>query len=104
MIFRDIKAFELYQNAANLGNTLGTFSLGYCYKNGIGTSVERKTFELYQKAANLGNDMAQFNLATMYEYGDGIKKDMNQAIYWYKKSAEQGDEDAQNKLQELSKE
>jgi TPR repeat protein len=27
---------------------------------------------------------------------------MNQAIYWYKKSAEQGDEDAQNKLEELN--
>jgi TPR repeat protein len=39
----------------------------------------------------------------MYENGDGIKKDINQAIYWYEKSAKQGDNDAQNKLEELRK-
>jgi TPR repeat protein len=26
----------------------------------------------------------------MYEIGDGIKKDIDQAVYWYKKSAAQG--------------
>jgi TPR repeat protein len=31
----------------------------------------------------------------MYEDGLGTVKDIDKAIYWYKKSAEQGDQDAQ---------
>ena len=40
----------------------------------------------------------------MYKNGDGIKKKLDKAIYWFKKSAEQGDKDAQNKLKEILKE
>ena len=39
----------------------------------------------------------------MYENGNGIVKDIDQAIYWYEKSAEQGNQDAQNKLEKLLK-
>lgn len=27
----------------------------------------------------------------MYQHGKGVEKDIDQAIYWYKKAAEQGD-------------
>jgi TPR repeat protein len=37
----------------------------------------------------------------MYEYGIGVKKDIDQAIYWYKKSAEQEYQYAKNKLKVL---
>jgi TPR repeat protein len=37
----------------------------------------------------------------MYENGEGIVGDINQAIYWHRKSAEQGDQDARDKLEEL---
>ena len=39
----------------------------------------------------------------MYENGEGIVKDVEQAIYWYKKSAEQGYQGAQIKLEKLLK-
>jgi TPR repeat protein len=58
-------------------------------------------FKLYQKSANLGNCVAQYNLALMYENGNGTKRDMSKAIYWYKKSAKQGDKDAVNRLNNL---
>ncbi|EXX73868.1 hypothetical protein RirG_056420 [Rhizophagus irregularis DAOM 197198w] len=86
------KAFKLYQKVADLGNPFGINNLGYCYKNGF-------AFELYQKAADLGNSLAQYNLATMYEYEEGIIKNIDKAIYWYKKSAEQGVQEAQNRLE-----
>ncbi|RIA98188.1 hypothetical protein C1645_813041, partial [Glomus cerebriforme] len=71
----------------------------YYYFNGIGTSIDkRKAFELYQKAANLGDSTAQYNLAMIYETGIRIERNINQAIYWYEKSAEQGDQNAQNKI------
>ena len=33
-----------------------------------------------------------------YEAGAGVKKDAEQAVYWYRKSAEQGTKEAQYKL------
>ncbi|EXX72084.1 uncharacterized protein OCT59_023611 [Rhizophagus irregularis] len=99
------EAFELFQIAAYLGNTHGISSLGNCYHNGVGTNVnEQKAFELYLMAANLENDCAQYNIAKMYENGYGTKKDMDQASYWYKKSAEHGYLPAQDKLNELLEE
>ncbi len=37
----------------------------------------------------------------MYESGDGVIKDKEKAIKWYKKSAEQGNEDAQKALKKI---
>lgn len=42
--------------------------------------------------------MAQFNVAIAYENGTGLDKDLAQAAMWYKKSAEQGTNDAQHNL------
>jgi TPR repeat protein len=93
------KAFELFQKSAEREHLNGMTMLGYCYDYGIGIDIdEQKAFELYQKAANLGNSTAQFNLASMYEK---IEKDVDQAIYWYKQSAKQGYENAQNQLEKL---
>jgi TPR repeat protein len=39
----------------------------------------------------------------MYENGNGIAKDVGKAIYWYKKSAEQGNQGAQDRLKILQK-
>ena len=51
------KAFELYQKAANLGNTFGISSLGYCYQYGIGTNADKqKASELYQRAVDLSEN------------------------------------------------
>ena len=37
----------------------------------------------------------------MYDYGTGVEEDENTAIYWYRKAARQGNEDAQERLDEL---
>ena len=64
----------------------------------------QKAFELFRKAAKLGNSCAQFNVALTYEYGDGTKKNMDEAIYWYKISAKKGNEGAQSRLKEILEE
>ncbi|PKC70958.1 hypothetical protein RhiirA1_413699 [Rhizophagus irregularis] len=43
------------------------------------------------------------NLGFMYRSGEGTNKDINKAIYWYKESAEKGNQDAQKSLEKLSK-
>ena len=61
--------------------------------------------ENYEPAFNKLHDLAildsvdaQARIAWMYENGQGIEKDHKKAIYWYTKSAEQGDAFSQNIL------
>ncbi|CAB4438316.1 unnamed protein product [Rhizophagus irregularis] len=85
------KAFELYQNAANLGNVFGITSLGYCYNKGVGTNIdEEKAFDMYQKAANLGNPRGMNNLGTCYINGFGSIIDNNKAFKLYEEAASLG--------------
>jgi len=46
---------------------------------------------LCQNAAENGNIKAQFNLALLYENGEGIEQNLEKALYWYQKAAENGD-------------
>ena len=40
--------------------------------------------------ANKGDRNAQYNLGVMYRDGQGVAKDYEQAVLWYRKAAEQG--------------
>ena len=42
-----------------------------------------------------------FYIGNCYRRGDGVEKNIDEAIHWYKKAAEYGDEDAPNVLKEL---
>ncbi|GBC20512.2 kinase-like domain-containing protein [Rhizophagus irregularis DAOM 181602=DAOM 197198] len=101
------KAFKLYQKAAELGDIKGIYNLGRCYVKGEVIDLDyTKAFELFQKAANSGYELAQIILARRYEYGHGTEKNIDQAIYWYKKSSEQGivySVYSQDKLKQLLK-
>lgn len=55
-------------------------------------------FKYQQKMANLGYAEAQYTLATMYEDGIGTKKNLDKALEWYRKAAEQGHELALQKI------
>ena len=46
-----------------------------------------KAFATIEKEAKKGNKEAQYILAQMYENGEGIKKDIHQAVHWYKQAA-----------------
>jgi TPR repeat protein len=39
----------------------------------------------------------------MYQYGAGVTKDSIRAAFWYRKAAENGDINAQKKLDEMEK-
>ena len=45
-----------------------------------------------------GGIRAQYHLGTIYSLGYGVEKDMEQAIYWYTKAAENGRAEAQHFL------
>ena len=58
-------------------------------------------FEQTKQLAELGNADAQYKLGVMYYHGDGVEKDLNESIKWFKKAAEQGDVVAKHWLNTL---
>ena len=75
------------------------------------TSIGEKAFEgcslgivfkVLEVQALLGDADAQNNLGEMYENGLGVTQDYSEAVKWYCKSAEQGNDFAKRKLNELS--
>jgi hypothetical protein len=65
-------------------------------------SVTKKEFLQTHERAEQGNADAQFRLGNMYMYGDGVPKSLEEAINWFRKSAEQGYVPAQKKICFLS--
>ena len=67
--------------------------------------AERAKIEPYSpelvKKAEVGDATAQHDLGTCYYYGKGVAKDYIEAVKWYTKSAEQGDERAKKELEKL---
>jgi TPR repeat protein len=58
-------------------------------------------FRDYGRAAALGNVNAMFSLGVLYEKGQGISQNTSEAINWYQKAADRGNQDAVRKLQAL---
>ena len=61
-------------------------------------TVEAKLFKVQLFLAKNGDPAGQYYLAEMYEKGLGTPQDMQQALIWYKKSAELGNPKAEEKL------
>jgi TPR repeat protein len=66
----------------------------------LGKKVPRK----YRKAAEQGSIWGQYCLGRSYHIGEGVAQDFKEAVKWYKKAAENGDEDSQVNLEILCKE
>ena len=49
-----------------------------------------KAVPMFQRLAQGGDADAQNALGVCYEKGQGVSQDYTQAVYWYRKSAEQG--------------
>jgi TPR repeat protein len=58
-------------------------------------------FALYARAAESGHPVAQYNVAMMYANGEAVNVDYQQAVYWFRKSADQRFAPAQYRLGEL---
>ncbi|MDR0459997.1 MAG: hypothetical protein LBH62_00950 [Nitrososphaerota archaeon] len=87
----DKKAAELWEKAADQGYAPAQHNLGVYYDEGRG-GVGRSSTEaakLWEKAAQQDFDDAQFNLGICYLNGDGVKRDPENAVYWFTKAADQ---------------
>lgn len=62
-----------------------------------------KAFEWYMKSVQKGYKEFQYELGVMCEYGEGTAKDLEQALFWYKKALDDGDENARKDVDRVSK-
>jgi len=99
------KAIENLEKAVSMKSAEAYLILAMLYEDGYGSLKRdyKKMLESIQRSAQMGYAPAQFLLGDMYEDGDEVVKDKTQAIYWYKKAAEQGNKEAQKALEKLSK-
>tara|TARA_B100000809_G_scaffold144074_1_gene141637 strand:+ start:42 stop:566 length:525 start_codon:yes stop_codon:yes gene_type:complete len=62
---------------------------------------EARSFKKTLKAAEQGDAVAQFSLGVMYYKGHGVPENDAEAVKWYRKAAEQGNEGAKKMLKAL---
>ncbi len=64
--------------------------------------IKQENFKTYLEAAQKGDANAQYDLAVMYEYGsDANYKDIDKALFWYKRAVAQKFKKAEKALKEL---
>lgn len=90
----EIKAFELFLKAANLGYPPSQFRLGCAYEYGtLGCAIDpRKSIAWYSRAAERGEPESELALSGWYLTGsEGILSQSDTEAYlWAKKAAEKG--------------
>ena len=70
-------------------------NIAFLHHYGLGTSVNHvKSFEYFTKAAKHNFPQAQYHLGLIYQNGQPVKKDLEQANYWFEKAAEQNLDEA----------
>jgi TPR repeat protein len=97
------RAIQILEILANNGIAPAQYSLGELYlkKNDFVTQDLELGIKWIKIAAENDDVDAQMTLAECYENGIGVTKSMYNAVTWYKKAAEQGSEEAEEKLMEL---
>ncbi|MCP4389878.1 MAG: sel1 repeat family protein, partial [Gammaproteobacteria bacterium] len=55
----------------------------------------------FRLSADDNDEDGQFFLGWMYEKGRGVTKNKTEAIYWYQKASDQGEERARERLAKL---
>lgn len=97
--------FRILQNAALRGDLRAKLIIGDCHFStdgcGVASANPDEAYLWYKRAAEGGLAAAQFMLAACFEMGVGCVEDSAEALKWYMKAAELGDEDAVKKIASL---
>ena len=102
------KSAYWYNLAAENNHVVAMVNLGTHYMNGNGVECNKeKGFSLYMKAYSLRESDESVSallwlIGNSYEFGNGVNKDFQQAIMWYKKARDAGDKQAQSCIDRLS--
>lgn len=87
-----LKAFPLYKQAAEAGDSESMASLGFCYYNGWGVPQDyAEAAKWFQKAADEGESKVFSSLGLMYAMGRGVPQNDQLSLDWNRKAAAAGD-------------
>ena len=89
--------FDTWKERADNGDRDAQHQMGLAHKMGIPGKINKNTkiaFQYFEKAAQQNHLDSQFQIGTFYWLGDGTKRNDEQAKFWLKKAADQGDVDA----------
>lgn len=85
--YNPYKARYWLEIAYKKGDYRAAYKLGYIYKYGLGVNVDNnKAFQLLSHAAKVSISQSYYELADSYENGYGVKRNIQLAIKYYKKS------------------
>jgi TPR repeat protein len=89
------KAMQCFREAADAGNPMAQYEIGWLYDNGLGVTKDHKeAMTWYLKAANAGIGPAMAKIGVPYTLGQGVTQDYEQAFVWFQKGANAGDADS----------
>lgn len=81
--------YNMYKEAADLGNASGMYGVALSYKNGRGVEQsDNKAFEWFLKAGKAGSGAGCIEAGYCYNEGKGTKRDVEQAVYWIQKGVD----------------
>jgi TPR repeat protein len=89
-------AVQILSPLANQGNNIAERTLAYMYAYGLGLPQNRRRALALLIRAN-GDDISStcYYFAENFDFGDDVLEDDTEAIWWYIKAAEYGNEKAQ---------
>ncbi|KAJ3113299.1 hypothetical protein HDU96_003568 [Phlyctochytrium bullatum] len=94
------KAMELYTRAALKGNAVAQYNLGVFYQSGAPEMAVEKDLSMaasfFRSAAEGGHAKAQAAYGYCLAKGIGVDQDLDEALMWLKKSADQHNATAQH--------
>lgn len=77
----DVKALQLFNQAAAAGNEYGYYNAGRCYYNGWGCTIDyREAFRCFDQALHGGHQTAKWFLAQCYFWGRGVEPSYEMAV------------------------
>ncbi|KAF0553036.1 HCP-like protein [Gigaspora margarita] len=71
-----------------MGDAIGIFNIGTCYKEGFAVKKdEKKAFEYFKNSAKIGHADGMYFIGEFYRKGIVVKKNIDIAFEWHLKSA-----------------
>ncbi len=106
MTIKNKKQWKCLLAKARRGNPDAQWEVGFYYEEGAvdnsGFTIVKpkplRALHWYTLSAENGNDSSQNALSVLLSTGDGIKRDINSAIYWSKQAIKQGNASAAHNL------
>ena len=97
-------AFDWFSVAAESGLDMAQYNLGYCYYSGFGVRVnEELAFEWFQKSSEQNNKYGLLWTGFCYHKGVGVSQDYDLAYDYYVAARNQGNNDAQSRINQLQR-